>query len=218
MLRLAGDGISREIARTVNVARSTIQDYLRRAKAAGLTWPLPDELTDDVLQSRLFASVGTKRVSGGGPSRIGEHYCELKRPGVTLHILWEEYRAVQPEGYGYSRFCDLISGFQKRLSPVMRQEHVAGDKLFVDYSGKKVPIIDRTTGEIREAELFVGVLGASTYTYAEVTWTQQKPDWIACMSVCCAISMGCPDLVPDNLKSGVNKASFYDPEINRNMA
>lgn len=218
MLRLAGDGISsREIARTVNVARSTIQDYLRRAKAAGLTWPLPDELTDDVLQSRLFASVGTKAGFRRRPEPDwGALLCELKRPGVTLHILWEEYRAAQPEGYGYSRFCDLISGFQKRLSPVMRQEHVAGDKLFVDYSGKKVPIIDRTTGEIREAELFVGVLGASTYTYAEVTWTQQKPDWIGSHVRLLRHIDGVPRLlVPDNLKSGVNKASFYDPEINR---
>jgi transposase len=218
MLRLAGDGVpAREIARTVNVARSTMQDYLRRAKAAGLTWPLPDDLTDDVLQARLFTKVGTKIGFRRRPEPDwAALLCELKRPGVTLQILWEEYRAAHPDGYGYSRFCELIRGFQQRLSPVMRQEHVAGDKLFVDYSGKKVPIIDRVTGEVREAELFVGVLGASNYTYAEATWTQTLPDWIGSHVRLLRHIGGVPRLVvPDNLKSGVNKASFYDPEINQ---
>ena len=218
MLRLAGEGVSaREIGRTVNVARSTIQDYLGRAKAAGLTWPLPDELTDDVLQTRLFTKAGAKTGFRRRPEPDwAVLLCELKRPGVTLHLLWEEYRASHPAGYGYSRFCDLMRGFQKRMSPVMRQAHVAGDKLFVDYSGKKVPIIDRMTGEIREAELFVGVLGASSYTYAEVTWTQQKADWIRSHVRLLRHIGGVPRLlVPDNLKAGVNKASFYDPEINR---
>ena len=218
MLRLAGEGVSaREIGRTVNVARSTIQDYLGRAKAAGLTWPLPDELTDDVLQTRLFTKAGAKTGFRRRPEPDwAVLLCELKRPGVTLHLLWEEYRASHPAGYGYSRFCDLMRSFQKRMSPVMRQEHVAGDKLFVDYSGKKVPIIDRMTGELREAELFVGVLGASSYTYAEVTWTQQKADWIRSHVRLLRHIGGVPRLlVPDNLKAGVNKASFYDPEINR---
>ncbi len=103
---------------------------------------------------------------------------ELKRPGVTLGILWEEYRSVHPDGYGYSRFCDLYRGFERQLAPTMRQEHVAGDKVFVDYSGKKLPIVDPATGEIREAEIFVAVLGASSYTYAEATWSQTLPDWI----------------------------------------
>ncbi|BAB52318.1 transposase, partial [Mesorhizobium japonicum] len=97
---------------------------------------------------------------------------------MTLPILWEEYGAVHPEGYAYSRFCDLFRGFERRLSPTMRQEHVAGDKVFVDYSGKKLPIADRKTGEIREAEIFLRVLGASSYTSAEATWSQTLPDWI----------------------------------------
>nr|WP_279606800.1 IS21 family transposase [Sphingobium yanoikuyae] len=131
-------------------------------------------------------------------------------------ILWEEYRQVCPEGYGYSRFCELLRAFQQRLSPVMRQHHIAGDKLFVDYSGKRLGITDPATGEIRMAEIFVAVLGASNYTFAEVTWSQALPDWIGSHVQLLAHLNGVPRLlVPDNLKSGVNKASFYDPEINR---
>lgn len=135
---------------------------------------------------------------------------------MTLLILWEEYRGAHPDGYGYSRFCELFRGFEQRLSPTMRQDHAAGDKAFVDYSGKKVPIMDRKTGEVREAELFVGVVGASSYTFAEATWTQTLPDWIGSHVRMFAFFGGVPRLiVPDNLKSGVNRASFYDPEINR---
>ena len=135
---------------------------------------------------------------------------------MTLMILWEEYRAVHPDGYGYSRFCELFRGFERRLSPTMRQDHVAGDKVFVDYSGKKVAIVDPQTGEIREAEIFVAVLGASSFTYAEATWTQTLPDWIGAHVRMFRFFGGVPRLVvPDNLKSGVNQASFYDPEINR---
>ena len=135
---------------------------------------------------------------------------ELKRPGVTMMILWEEYREINQEGYGYSRFCDLLRGFERRLSPVMRQHHVAGEKAFVDYSGKRISIVDPTTGEIHEAEIFVGVLGASNLTYAEATWTQQLPDWTGAHVRMFRFFGGVPRLlVPDNLKSGVNKASFY---------
>ena len=166
MLRLAGDGTSaREIAQRLGIARSTVQDNLKRAVAAELSWPLPGDLTDDALENRLFARAGVKQ----GLRRLPEPNwaqlaLELKKPGVTLMILWEEYRAVHPGGYGYSRFCDLFRSFERRLSPTMRQEHVAGDKVFVDYSGKKIAIVDPLTGEIREAEIFVAVLGASGFT------------------------------------------------------
>src|SRR5262249_40253647 len=140
-------------------------------------------------------------------------------PGVNLVVLWEEYRSGHPDGYGYSRFCDLFREFEQRLSPVMRQTHVAGDKVFVDYSGKKLAIADPATGELREAEIFVAVLGASSYTYAEATWRQALPDWIGSHVRMFEFFQGCPRLVvPDNLKSGVNKSSFYDPEINRSYA
>lgn len=218
ILRLARDGVSaREIGRLLGVARSTVQDNLKRAEAAGLAWPLPADLTDGVLEDRLFTRAGVKRGFRRRPEPDwGLLACELKRPGVTLLLLWEEYRAQQPEGYGYSRFCELFRAFEMRLSPVMRQDHPAGDKLFVDYSGKKIAIADRETGVVREAEIFVGVLGASNYTYAEASWTQTLPDWIGSHVRMFRFFGGVPRLlVPDNLKSGVHKASFYDPEINR---
>ena len=218
LLHLQHDGLStREISRLLGVARSTIQDNLKRAAAAGLQWPLPDNLTDDALEGRVFAGTG---VGAGQRRRVEPDWAELarelKRPGVNLMILWEEYREIHPEGYGYSRFCELFREFEKRLTPVMRQHHVAGDKAFVDYSGKKIGIVDPYTGEIREAEIFVAVLGASNLTYAEATWTQKLPDWTGAHARMFRFYGGAPRLlVPDNLKSGVHKASFYDPEINR---
>jgi len=218
MLRLAGSGnSSREIAVVLGIARSTVQDNLQRAAAIGLSWPLPGELTDDALENKLFTRNGIKQ---GTRRRVEPNWAdlavELKKPGVTLLILWEEYRGSHPEGYGYSRFCELFRSFAQRLSPTMRQEHAAGDKVFVDYSGKKIPIVDRKTGEIREAEIFVAVLGASSFTYAEATWTQTLPDWIGSHVRMFRFFDGVPRLiVPDNLKSGVSRASFYDPEITR---
>ena len=218
VLRLASEGVStREIAHMLGVARSTIRDNLRRAREAGLSWPLPSDLTDVVLEGCLFANSGRQRgVRRRAEPVWSELFRELKRPGVNLMVLWEEYRAGHPEGYGYSRFCELYREFEARLSPVMRQEHRAGDKVFVDYSGKKLAIIDPATGTVREAEIFVAVLGASSFTYAEATWSQTLPDWIGAHVRMFSFFGGVPRLiVPDNLKSGVNKASFYDPEINR---
>ncbi len=218
LLRLHSNGASaREICRTIGVARSTVQDAIKRAAAAGLCWPLPAELTDAVLEEQLFARAG---VGAGKRLRPEPDWAalarELKRPGVNLQILWEEYREAHPAGYGYSRFCDLFREFERRLSPTMRQRHEPGEKVFVDYSGKKLPIVDPATGEIREAEIFVAVLGASNLTFSEATWTQQLPDWIGSHVRMFGFFGGVPKLiVPDNLKSGVNKASFYDPEINR---
>ena len=133
----------------------------------------------DVLVAQLFANAGVRagarfHAEPDWPALVRE----LKRPGVNLLVLWDEYRAVHPEGYAYSRFCQLFREFEQRLSPTMRQQHVAGDKAFVDYSGKRVPIADPATGEVRLAEIFVAVLGASSLTYAEATWTQSLPDWI----------------------------------------
>jgi transposase len=218
LLRLHHGGVSaREMGRLLGVARSTIQDNLKRAAAAGLAWPLADDVTDEVLEQRLFGGAGAPT---GQRRRVEPDWAalarELKRPGVTMMILWEEYREINQDAYGYSRFCDLLRGFERRLSPVMRQHHVAGEKAFVDYSGKRIAIVDPETGEIHEAEIFVGVLGASNLTYAEATWTQQLPDWTGAHVRMFRFFNGAPKLlVPDNLKSGVNKASFYDPEINR---
>jgi transposase len=155
MLRLARDGASsREIARVLGVARSTVQENLTRAADVGLSWPLPGDLTDDALEAKLFARSGVKPGLRRRPEPDwAELVIDLKKPGVTMMVLWEEYRAVQPDGYGYSRFCELFRGFERRLSPSMRQDHHAGDKVFVDYSGKKIPITDPHTGEVREAEI-----------------------------------------------------------------
>jgi len=157
ILRLHHEGASaREIVRAAGVARSTVQDALKRTKSAKLSWPLRDELTDEELESRLFARSGSHSSSGvrKRPEPVwGELVRELRRPAVTMMILWEEYRQAWPAGYGYSRFCELLRDFQQRLSPVMRQHHVAGDKLFVDYSGKRLGISNPLTGEIRLAEI-----------------------------------------------------------------
>ena len=164
MLRLARGLSARAIGRMLGVARSTVQDNLKRAEAAGLAWPLGAEITDAILEQRLFTRAG---VRPGVRRRVEPDWSSLvreaKRPGVNLMVLWEEYREVHPDGYGYSRFCDLFREFERRLSPVMRQHHAAGDKVFVDYSGKKVPIVDPDTGVVREAEIFVAVLGASPH-------------------------------------------------------
>jgi len=213
-----GAGAStRVIGRELGIAASTVRDYLGRAAAAGISWPLAGDVTDESLQARLF---GNANVRGGARLHAEPDWPalvrELKRPGVNLLVLWEEYRAVHPEGYGYSRFCELFREFERRLSPTMRQQHVAGHKAFVDYSGKRVPITDPASGEVRMAEIFVAVLGASSLTYAEATWTQTLPDWIGAHVRMFRFYGAAPRLlVPDNLKSGINKASFYDPEVNR---
>jgi len=222
ILRLEYEGNStRDIVRVTGIARTTVQRALERSKAADLVWPLADDVSDDVLEERLYAGSGKSVGFGAGVRKRpepdwAELVRELRRPAVTMVILWEEYRKIWPDGYAYSRFCELLREFQQRLSPVMRQHHVAGDKLFVDYSGKRQEICDPLTGEVRMAEIFVAVLGASNYTFAEVTWSQTLPDWIGShIRLFRHIGGVTRLLVPDNLKSGVNKASFYDPEINR---
>lgn len=208
---------ARVIAREVGVARSTVQDYVARANGAKLGWPLPAELTDERLEQLLFPASGATPGARRHPEPDWAALVrEMKRPAVSLMILWEEYNAAHPQGYGYSRFCELYRAFERRLSPTMRQTHAAGQKAFVDYSGKKIPIVDPLTGEIRMAEIFVGVLGASNLNYAEATWTQTLPDWIGAHVRMFRFFGATPRLlVPDNLKSGIHKASFYDPEVNR---
>ena len=169
VIRLKSAGMpSREIARRVGTAPSTVRLTIRRFEASGLSWPLPDDVTDTVLEARLFAKAGSG--SRQGQRRLAEPdwaavHRELKRKHVTLSILWEEYIAGEPGGYRYSRFCELYRGWEGRLSVTMRQSHAAGDKLFVDYAGDGVPVvIDRLTGERRAAQIFVAVLGASSFT------------------------------------------------------
>jgi transposase len=219
-LHFGAGASSRAIGRELGIAPSTVREYLARATAAGIGWPLAADVTDESLVARLFVNAGVRTGARfhAEPDWAGL-VLELKRPAVNLLILWDEYRAVHPNGYAYSRFCQLFREFERRLSPTMRQQHVAGQKLFVDYSGKRVPIVDPLTGEVRMAEIFVAVLGASSCTYAEATWTQTLPDWIGAHVRMFRFYGAAPRLlVPDNLKSGINKASFYDPEVNRSYA
>ena len=216
-LRLKAEGLSdRAIARSTRLARSTVGDYAGRAAAAGLSWPLPEELTDTALEALLFVrgspAAGARRKPE--PDWAGLNR-ELRRPGVTLMLLWQEYRAGEPEGYGYSRFCELYQSWESRLSPVMRQVHPAGERLFVDYAGQTVELVDGRTGEIGAAQVFVAVLGASSYTYAEATLTQTLPDWIGAHVRALAFFGGVPrQIVPDNLKAGVLKANWHEPGLN----
>jgi transposase len=220
VLRLHAAGHSkRRIAAGLTIGATSAGEYLRRARRAGLSWPLPDGLSDEDLERRLFPPPVAPSVDGRPPPDWPALHRELKRPGVTLSLLWEEYRSVHRDGYGYSRFCDLYRAWRGQLGVTMRQSHLAGEKLFVDYAGATVEVIDGLTGEIRTAQIFVATLGASSYTYAEATWTQSLPDWIGSHSRAFGFLGGVPrQVVPDNLKSGVVKACLYDPEINRTYA
>lgn len=220
VLRLAAQGLStREIAASSGVGRTTLRDYLRRATRAGLVWPLPDGLSDIDLERLLFTSAGVGRRGQIPPPDWSYVHAELRRTGVTLSLLWEEYRAVHPDGYGYSRYCELYGLWEGRLTAVMRQRHEAGETLFVDYAGATLDVICPKTGEVRSAQLFVAALGASNYTYVEASWSQTLPDWLASHTRALSFFGGVPgQIVSDNLKAGVIKACFYDPAINRSYA
>ena len=220
VLRLSAGGMSkRKIAASLGLSPTAAGDCIRRAKWAGLAWPLPDDLTDEALASRLHPPpTATAKDQRPLPDWRVIHR-ELRRPGVTLQLLWEEHRGVHPDGHGRSRFCELYRTWEGRLSPTMRQTHVAGEKLFVDYAGTTLDVIDGATGEIFTAQLFVAALGASNYTYAEATWTQSLSDWIGSHTRALDFYAGVPAMiVSDNLKSGITKACFYEPTVNRTYA
>src|SRR6202453_2551479 len=212
---------TREIARRLGLAPSTVRETLSRLDSAGLSWPLPEGIGDAELEAALYANRRSKR----GHRRHVEPdwpavHRELKRKHVTLVIVWDEYIAAHPGGYSYSRFCELYRGFESKLSPTMRQTHAAGERLFVDYAGDGVPVvIDRHTGEMREAQIFVAVLGGSSFTFAHASWTQTLPDWIDAHVRALEAIGGVPELiVPDNTKTAIIKACLYDPQVNRTYA
>jgi transposase len=220
-LKFVGGVPIREIARRIGVAPSTVRTTLERFQACGLSWPLPAELTNAALEARLFSDAGSKlgHRRQGEPDWAGIQR-ELKRKHVTLSLLWHEYIERNPEGYRYSRFCELYRSWEAKLSVTMRQTHLGGDKLFVDYAGATVPvIIDRLTGEVRDAQIFVAVMGASNFIHAEATWTQGLTDWIAAHTRAFAAIGGVPRLlVPDNAKVAVIRACLYEPQVNRTYA
>jgi transposase len=220
VLRLSAAGMSkRKIAVSLGVSATAAGECLRRARRAGLTWPLPEGLTDEALELRLYPPPTAAATDRRPQPNWAVVHRELRRPGVTLQLLWEEHRVAYPEGYGYSRFCELYRTWEARLSPTMRQSHVAGERLFVDYAGTTLEVIDPSTGEARTAQLFVTALGASSYIYAEATWTQGLSDWISSHTRAFAFMGGVPAMVvSDNLRSGITKACFYEPAVNRTYA
>ena len=220
ILRLAlGEGLSRrQVAAATGMPGSTVGDHLVRARLAGLTWPLSDDLDDAALEARLFVPVSARPPTASRPLPVWPTvHKELRRHrAVTLQLLWLEYREGHPDGFGYSWFCQTYRAWQGRLDLVMRGEHRAGEKLFVDFAGQTLPIVDPDTGEVWQAQLFVAVLGASSYTYAEAVASQALPDWIAGHVHAFSFFEGrAAIVVPDNLRSGVTRAHRYEPDLNR---
>ena len=212
----------RQIARSCGINHGTVGDYIRRAEAAGVEWPLPEGVDESGLEARLFPPRATRAPDRPAPNWAAIHDELRRHKHVTVQWLWQEYKQSNPDGYAYSRFCELYRQWRGKLDVVLRQEHRAGEKLFVDYAGPKVPVVDSKTGTIQEASIFVAVLGASNYTFAEATWSQDLACWIGSHVRALEFFGGAPALVvPDNLKSAVRRPCRYEPDLNptyRDMA
>ena len=207
-----------QIARCCSISQSTGHGYLKRAESAGLSWPLPPDWDEAKLEERLFG----RRVAGPpGQRRVEPDFASIHEQlqthqHVTLQLLWEVYIEADPKGYRYSRFCELYQRWRRQLDVVLRQQHRAGEKLFVDYAGATVPVENPQTGEVRPAQIFVAVLGASSYTYAEATWSQDLANWTGSHVRAFEFFGGVPEIVvPDNLRSGVSRACRYEPDLSR---
>ena len=221
LLRLKyAQGLSdRAVARSLGLGKGTVGNYLARARQAGLSWPLLPELDDDSLELLLFPSpTMASRLDRPVPDWASMDV-ELRRPGVTRALLWEEYRARAPDGFGYAWFCEHFDAWKGRVRPTMRQTHVGGEKVFVDFAGDTIDVIDPGTGEARPMKLFVAAMGASNYTFAEAVASEGLEDWILAHVRMFAFLGGVPRaVVPDNLKSAVIKADRFDPGLNRTYA
>jgi transposase len=219
ILRLHSLGLSqRQIAVSCAVAQATVSAHLKAAEAAGLKWPEIAEWDEDRLIQTVSPPRGkpVPRLLSPEPDYAGVRHQLQTNKHVTLQLLWEEYRETHPNGYRYSRFCDLYRRWLRRQEVVLRQEHRAGEKLFVDFAGDTIPLYSAVGGELTPAQIFVAVLGASSYTYAEATATQALGDWIGAHIRAFEFLGGVPEIiVPDNLKSGVTKACRYEPSVNR---
>jgi transposase len=203
----------KKIAISVAIGQATVYEYLCRAKNRGLIWPLPDDLDDDALEKLLFPVQSNPNESRAQPDFEMIHK-EIKRKGVTLALLWEEYIVHHPGGYKYSAFCKLYQDWAKERDLWMPQQHKMGEKLFIDYAGLTVPIYN-TDGSSYEAQIFVATMGASNYTFAEATQTQQLHDWIGSHVRMLDFFGGITEVwVPDNLRCGVKSSHRYDPELN----
>jgi transposase len=209
----------REVARSLGISNGAVGTAVLRAQTAGLDWAQVEELPDEALEARLY---GRPEVAGQRgrpwPDCVWIH-AERRKPGVTLELLHLEYLEQHPAGYRYTQFCEIYRRWLKRRGLSMRQVHRAGEKCFVDYAGQKPRLTDPATGEVRAVELFVAVLGASNYTYAEATLTQQLPDWLGSHQRALAFFGGVPGaIVPDQLKSGVTVPCRYEPGVQRTYA
>jgi transposase len=208
-------GLSYEaIGKSCNLGHTTVGEYLRRAKDAGLGWPLSDNMDDNLLEQLLYPPAPGPDVNRAIPDWEKVHK-DLKKDGVTLFLLWQEYKETCPDGYEYSWFCRSYREWAGKIDVVMRFNHRAGETLFVDYAGQTIPIIDKSTGEIKESQIFVATLGASNYTYSEATRTQSLPDWIGSHTRAFKFLGGVPEIiVPDNIKTGINTSCRYEPDLN----
>lgn len=208
----------REASRATKASTGVVSKAVNRAKAAGLTWALVDALTETELEHRLYGGPKFARADRAEPDPVWIH-CELRRPAVTLELLHLEYLAANPDGYRYTAFCDRYRVWHARQGVVMRQVHRAGEKGFVDYSGRRPHFIDPQTGAQIDVELFVAVLGASNLTFATATLTQRVPDFVASHVKAFEYFGGVPKMtVPDQLKSAVTVSCRYEPTINRTYA
>ena len=219
VLRLHFLGLKqRQIARSCSIAQSTVNACLQAAKAAGVNWPEVADWDHLKLETALYGerpAVVARRQKPAPDFAVIEKELQ-SHEHMTLQLAWEEHRQSHPDSYAYSRFCDLYREWTERRNVVMRQQHVAGEKLWVDYAGDTVPIHDSGTGEVRQASIFVAVLGVSSYAFAEATWSQELNNWIASHVRAFAYFGGLPAIViPDNLKSGVTRANRYEPDLNR---
>lgn len=207
---------NRAIARSCTIPRSTVANYLQRARAAGLGWPLPGPVDESQLEKQLFPENSFHPVSQEDQPDFAAIHQELRQnKHVTLQLLWEEYKSTHPEGYQYSWFCRLYRGWAKKLDPTLRQAYRAGEKLLVDFAGDTLSITQPKTGETVPAHLFVAILGASNYTYAELTPNQQLPHWIGAQRRALEFIQGVPELIiPDNTRTAVNRTCRYEPDLN----
>lgn len=205
----------RAIAKSLKISRRSIVDYKVRANAANLEWPLPEDLDDAQLEKLLYPQINPQRKARFPLPNWGEVHQALKQKGATLQVLHEEYLALNPAGMSYSHFCNGHREFKKTLKRSMRQVHVAGDKVFVDYVGPTMKITSPSTGEINNAQIFVGVLGASGFIYADASWGQTLPNWIESHRKMFEHFGGVPNaVVCDNLKAAVTRANKNNPQIN----
>jgi len=205
----------RQIGRSCSLSHSTVGKYIQRAIDAELSWPLPEDLDDRALEEMLNAPDAFQKPLSRPLPDMEEIHCELRKKGVTMQLLWHEYKERFPDGYQYTRYCEYYNRWAKHLDVSLRQEHRAGEKMFIDFAGKGIPITDPSTGEITEAQIFVAVLGASNYTYAEALPSQSLPFWIMAHIHTFEYFHGVSEiLVPDNTRVAVTKACRYEPDLN----